>query len=57
MNLIEGVDIDADFAQLLRTDASVQNLGTSWSGYGKAQDQLTDDDMVALNQIGSPLKI
>ncbi|GAA2944876.1 WxL domain-containing protein [Enterococcus raffinosus] len=56
VNLIEGVDIDADFAQLLRTDASVQNLGTSWSGYGKAQDQLTDDDMVALNQIGVAFK-
>lgn len=51
MNLIEGVDIDADFAQLLRTTSTVQNLGGSWSGYGKAQDQLTDDDMAVLTDI------
>lgn len=51
VNLVEGVDIDAQFAQVLRTDASAQNLGSSWSGYGKAQDQLTDDDMALLGWI------
>ena len=57
MNLIEGnpndpgVDIDAQFAQVLRTDVMAQNLGTSWSGYGKAVNQLTDDDMAALTTI------
>lgn len=52
MNLIEGVDIDADFAQLLRTDGSSRKpSGSSWSGHGKAQDQLTDDDMAALERI------
>lgn len=51
MNLIEGVDIDANFAQLLRTNKSTTNAGAPWSGFGKAQDQLTDDDMAALNEI------
>ncbi|MBX8935314.1 WxL domain-containing protein [Enterococcus gilvus] len=54
VNLIEGVDIDAGFAQVLRTDAMAQNLGTSWSGYGKAVNQLTDDDMAALTRINVP---
>ena len=51
MNLIEGVDIDANFAQLLRTVKNTTNNGGAWSGFGKAQDQLTDDDMAALNSI------
>ena len=51
VNLIEGVDIDADFAQLLRTNKSTTNNGSPWSGFGKAQDQLTDDDMAALTRI------
>ena len=48
VNLIEGVDIDAGFAQLLRTDKSVTNGGGAWSGYGKGANQLTDDDMANL---------
>lgn len=51
MNLIEGTDIDADFALILRTKGWAQNLGTSWSGYGKGQNQLTDDDLAALTTI------
>lgn len=51
VNLIEGVDIDAQFAQLLRTDKSVTNGGGAWSGYGKGANQLTDDDMAALIEI------
>jgi len=51
VNLIEGVDIDANFAQLLRTDKSTTNNSGAWSGFGKAQDQLTDDDMAALTTI------
>lgn len=51
VNLIEGVDIDADFAQTLRTDAGATDLGASWTGYGKLADQLTDDDMAALDKI------
>lgn len=51
MNLIEGVDIDADFAKLLREDKNTTNSGGSWSGYGKAQDQLTDDDLADLSTI------
>ncbi|WP_368757017.1 WxL domain-containing protein [Enterococcus avium] len=47
--LIEGVDIDADFALLLRTDSGVTNSG--FSGYGKAQDQLTVSDMETITRI------
>ncbi|MGM0341694.1 leucine-rich repeat domain-containing protein, partial [Enterococcus sp. AZ007] len=47
--LIEGVDIDEDFAKVLRTDQWATNGG--WSGYGKGQDQLTDTDMEALKAI------
>ena len=50
-NLIEGVDIDADFALLLRTNSGIQNNGTAWSGWGKSQDQLTDVDMAAISAI------
>ena len=50
-NLIEGVDIDADFALLLRTNSGIQNNGTAWSGWGKSQDQLTDVDMAAISTI------
>lgn len=54
-NLIEdpgpSQNIDADFAKLLRTDPTVQNLGISWTGYNKAKNQLTDDDMAALTEI------
>lgn len=46
--LIEGVDIDADFATLLREDSTVQTQWASWSGYGKAQDQLTVEDMASI---------
>ncbi|MBO0460022.1 leucine-rich repeat domain-containing protein, partial [Enterococcus hulanensis] len=49
--LIEGVDIDATFANLLRTTKSTTNNNGSWSGYGKAQDQLTVSDMEALTRI------
>lgn len=52
VNLIEGVDIDADFAQLLRTNQYIQNLGSSWSGYGKGVNQLTDDDMSSITRLG-----
>lgn len=51
VNLIEGVDIDADFAQVLRTDKLTTNGGGAWSGFGKAQDQLTDDDMADLHAV------
>ncbi|MBO0454722.1 hypothetical protein JZO85_20870, partial [Enterococcus sp. MJM16] len=51
VTLIEGVDIDAAFAQMLRTKPNVTNLNTSWSGYGKGQDQLTDMDMEAVTNI------
>lgn len=51
VNLIEGVDIDAGFAQELRTDKSTTNNGSAWSGYGKSANQLTDDDMAALSVI------
>ncbi|MGM0303931.1 hypothetical protein IGI66_003596 [Enterococcus sp. AZ048] len=53
VNLIEGVDIDADFAQLLRTGVAAIAVigGGPWSGLGKGQDQLTDDDMAALSRI------
>lgn len=57
VNLIEGnpndpgVDIDAQFAQELRTDKSTTNNGSAWSGYGKSANQLTDDDMAALSVI------
>ena len=51
INLIEGVHIDAQFAQLLRTDKSTTNGGLPWSGFGKGQDQLTDDDMADLTTI------
>ncbi|MDT2598709.1 WxL domain-containing protein [Enterococcus hulanensis] len=57
VNLIEGnpndpgVDIDAQFAQLLRTDKSTTNGGGAWSGYGKGANQLTDDDMANLTYI------
>lgn len=51
MNLVEGVDIDAQFAQLLRTDPSVQDLGVGWSGYGKGPNQLTDDDMQLVTKL------
>jgi Leucine-rich repeat (LRR) protein len=54
-NLIEdpgpSQNIDADFAQLLRTNPGVQDLGPTWSGYGKAKNQLTDDDMADLTSI------
>ncbi|WP_201290083.1 WxL domain-containing protein [Enterococcus faecalis] len=49
--LIEGTDIDAKFATLLRTDSTVQSQGTSWSGYGKDKDQLTISDMSTLTKI------
>ncbi|EOH77829.1 SpaA isopeptide-forming pilin-related protein [Enterococcus malodoratus] len=49
--LIEGTDIDAKFAQYLRTNMSVQDKGGGWSGYGKAQDQLTDEMMAELTLI------
>lgn len=48
VNLIEGVDIDAGFAQLLRTVKGTTNDGGAWSGYGKGVNQLTDDDMAGL---------
>lgn len=49
VNLIEGVDIDADFAQWIRTNPSAVNYTMpTWSGFGKGQDQLTDDDMAAI---------
>ncbi|MGM0340199.1 WxL domain-containing protein [Enterococcus sp. AZ007] len=48
ITLIEGVDIDADFAGLIRTNKQITNNGQYWSGYGKGQDQLTDADMEAL---------
>ena len=51
VNLIEGVDIDASFAATLRSYQHAQNLGTSWSGYGKGVNQLTDEDMAALTSI------
>ena len=51
VNLIEGVDIDAQFAHALRTYADLQTLGSTWSGFGKGADQLTDDDMAALKGI------
>ena len=58
VNLIEGVDIDADFAQLLRTGAShpswmygVTNAG--FTGYGKAPNTLTDDDMKTLTYLNA----
>lgn len=49
--LIEGTDIDAKFAQYLRTNMSVQDKGGGWSGYEKAQDQLTDEMMAELTLI------
>lgn len=49
--LIEGTDIDAKFAHYLRTNMSVQDKGGGWSGYGKAQDQLTDEMMAELTLI------
>lgn len=49
--LIEGTDIDAKFAQYLRTNMSVQDKGGGWSGYGKAQDKLTDEMMAELTLI------
>ena len=51
ITLIEGVDIDAEFAQLLRTDVDATSLGSSWSGFGKGKDQLTDMDMEVLTVI------
>ena len=46
ITLIEGVDIDAEFAKVIRTTPGTAQNG--WSGYGKGQDQLTDKDMEAL---------
>ncbi|WP_239658954.1 WxL domain-containing protein, partial [Enterococcus faecalis] len=50
-NLIEGTDIDARFATLLRTDSTVQSQGNNWSGFGKDKDQLTIADMSSLTKI------
>lgn len=51
-NLIEGVDIDAGFAQYLRTyPNAVNNMMGTWSGHGKGQDQLTDEDMAAIKTL------
>ncbi|MFQ7233556.1 MAG: WxL domain-containing protein, partial [Enterococcus hulanensis] len=49
VTLIEGVDIDAEFAKVIRTDQSATSNG--WSGYGKEQNQLTDMDMEALTKL------
>ncbi|EOH77511.1 WxL domain-containing protein [Enterococcus malodoratus] len=49
--LVEGVDIDADFAQALRTDSLAGNYYASWSGYGKNENELTIEDMEKLTQI------
>ncbi|WP_326931450.1 WxL domain-containing protein [Enterococcus avium] len=54
--LIEGMDIDADFAKLLREDKSTTNDGGPWSGFGKNKNQLTDDDMAALTEINVSFK-
>lgn len=43
--------IDKDFAELLRTNASVQTGGAGWSGYGKAPNMLTNDDMKDLTSL------
>ncbi|MBO0454268.1 WxL domain-containing protein [Candidatus Enterococcus murrayae] len=44
-------DIDAKFAQALRTDATISHTHASWSGFGKAENTLTVDDMAALTSI------
>lgn len=49
--LIEGTDIDAKFAQYLRTNMSVQDKGGGWSGYNKPKDGLTDEMMAELTLI------
>ncbi|MGM0336983.1 WxL domain-containing protein, partial [Enterococcus sp. AZ007] len=51
VTLIEGVDIDAEFAQRLRTYKLSTNKGAAWSGRGKGQDQLTKADMEDLTHI------
>lgn len=56
-NLIEGTDIDARFATLLRTDSTVQSQGNNWSGFGKDKDQLTIADMSSLTKITVTNKI
>lgn len=51
--------IDKDFAELIRTDKSTTNSGWYWSGYGKAANTLTSDDMenlTLLEVMGRSLK-
>lgn len=50
--LIEGTDIDAKFAEYLRTNPAVQSEGASWGGGGTiAKDGITDDMMAELEWI------
>lgn len=55
VNLIEGVDIDAGFAQLLRTSVPGNGLydvtRPSFTGYGKPVNGLTDDDLASLTYL------
>ena len=58
VNLIEGVDIDAGFAQFLRTsgftpDINGTGVNVGFTGNGKAPNTLTDDDMKTLTIIAS----
>jgi hypothetical protein len=54
--LIEGVDIDADFAKVLREDEFAVNGSDPWSGYGKDANELTYEDMTSINQMSIPSK-
>ncbi|MBO0451823.1 WxL domain-containing protein [Candidatus Enterococcus murrayae] len=50
--LIEGVDIDADFAEILRTGADLREPQYGqWSGDDKGKDQLTVEDMEELTYV------
>lgn len=58
VNLIEGVHIDAGFAEYIRNGTTGSNfndsaVNTGFTGSGKAKDTLTDDDMKTLTFVSS----